>query len=310
MTAATDSRPATEPAPISGLVPMIHVAEMERSVTFYRLIGFEIGNYVPREGPMHWAWLYAPKAADWKRGPNLMLTRSPGPIDRQRAGSAVLPVRGGLDVPAEPAVGERCRRRRDRIPRLSAERRVPCAGSGRLHADDRAVGARYTVTPRLCDFAFRMRRLVILIALTGAACSANARGDMRRFQLTGVVVGRETSPPRIVVAHDAVDGLMPAMSMAFETATDSPAVRDGDRIRATLVLSGTTSWLEDVRITVPGGAVGMRGPAAGRAMPARSCPTYPWSIKSVGACRCATSPAVSWSSPLSIPAARCPLSVR
>ncbi len=131
------------------------------------------------------------------------------------------------------------------------------------------------MTPWLCDFAFRMRRLVILIALTGAACSANARGDMRRFQLTGVVVGREASPPRIVVAHDAVDGLMPAMSMAFGTATDSPAVRDGDRIRATLVLSGTTSWLEDVRITVPGGAVGMRGPAAGRAMPGAVVPDLP-----------------------------------
>lgn len=67
--------------PISGLVPMIHVLDMERSVTFYRLLGFEIGNYVPREGPMHWAWLYAPTAPDWKRGPNLMLTRSSCAID-------------------------------------------------------------------------------------------------------------------------------------------------------------------------------------------------------------------------------------
>jgi hypothetical protein len=54
---------------------------MERSVEFYRLLGFEIGNYVPREGPMQWAWMYAPKAPDWKRGPNLMLTRSECAID-------------------------------------------------------------------------------------------------------------------------------------------------------------------------------------------------------------------------------------
>ena len=54
----------SERAPISGLVPMIHVADVERSAEFYRLLGFEIGNYVPRAGPMHWAWLYAPKAAD------------------------------------------------------------------------------------------------------------------------------------------------------------------------------------------------------------------------------------------------------
>ncbi len=62
--------------PITGLVAMIRVADVERSAEFYRLLGFEIGNYVPRENaPMHWAWLYAPAVADWKRGPNLMLTR-------------------------------------------------------------------------------------------------------------------------------------------------------------------------------------------------------------------------------------------
>jgi catechol 2,3-dioxygenase-like lactoylglutathione lyase family enzyme len=60
---------------------MIHVADVERSAAFYRLMGFEIGNYVPRSGPLHWAWLYAPRAADWKRGPNLMLTRSACAID-------------------------------------------------------------------------------------------------------------------------------------------------------------------------------------------------------------------------------------
>jgi len=60
---------------------MIRVADVERSAGFYRLLGFEIGNSVPAEGRMQWAWLYAPKAADWKRGPNLMLTRSEGAMD-------------------------------------------------------------------------------------------------------------------------------------------------------------------------------------------------------------------------------------
>lgn len=30
---------------------------------------------------MQWAWLYAPGAADWKRGPNLMLTRTGRPLN-------------------------------------------------------------------------------------------------------------------------------------------------------------------------------------------------------------------------------------
>ena len=64
-------------APINALVPMIRVAEVERSAKFYELLGFQIGNYVPREAPpMHWAWLYQPGAPNWKTGANLMLVRS------------------------------------------------------------------------------------------------------------------------------------------------------------------------------------------------------------------------------------------
>ena len=55
---------------------MIHVADVERGAAFYRLLGFEIGNKVPRTGTPHWAWLYAPKVDNWKHGPNLMLVRS------------------------------------------------------------------------------------------------------------------------------------------------------------------------------------------------------------------------------------------
>jgi catechol 2,3-dioxygenase-like lactoylglutathione lyase family enzyme len=68
-------------APIRGLVPMLHVADVERAAAFYRLLGFEIGNRVPASGAMGWAFMYTPKAADWRRGANVMLTRSERPID-------------------------------------------------------------------------------------------------------------------------------------------------------------------------------------------------------------------------------------
>ena len=71
-------------APISGLVPMIRVTDVDRSAAFYRLLGFEIGNYQPRAGRKHWAWLYSPTAPDWRRGPNLMLTRGDDePVDAE-----------------------------------------------------------------------------------------------------------------------------------------------------------------------------------------------------------------------------------
>ena len=65
----------SEAAPLTGLVPMIRVADVERSAAFYRLLGFEIGNKVPHSETPHWAWLYSPKVANWKFGPNLMLVR-------------------------------------------------------------------------------------------------------------------------------------------------------------------------------------------------------------------------------------------
>ena len=61
---------------VRGLVPMIQVADVERSIEFYRLLGFEVGNKVPPVGRLHWVWLYAPKVAEWRHGPNLMLVRS------------------------------------------------------------------------------------------------------------------------------------------------------------------------------------------------------------------------------------------
>jgi hypothetical protein len=59
---------------------MIHVADVDRSAAFYRLLGFEIGNRVPKTGQPQWAWLYSPGAPDWRRGANLMLARTGRPL--------------------------------------------------------------------------------------------------------------------------------------------------------------------------------------------------------------------------------------
>ncbi|HEU4523094.1 MAG TPA: VOC family protein [Thermoanaerobaculia bacterium] len=66
--------------PINGVVAMLHVADVGKSAAFYKLLGFEIGNQVPKNGQPHWAWLYSPSVPDWRRGPNLMLTRTSRPL--------------------------------------------------------------------------------------------------------------------------------------------------------------------------------------------------------------------------------------
>ncbi len=116
--------------------------------------------------------------------------------------------------------------------------------------------------------------LSILVALSIAGCSRDPAVDGRRFQLTGVVTGREASPPRVVVAHDAVEGFMPAMSMAFDIRGHAAPVRDGDRIAATLVVTDSDSWLEDVTVRGRDGAA-ERLPAASRAMPGAVVPDVP-----------------------------------
>ena len=116
-----------------------------------------------------------------------------------------------------------------------------------------------------------MRRAILLLVLSSAACSTDATLGLRRYQLTGVVVGRET-PPRIVVEHDAVNGFMPAMRMAFEIGDPAaPPLNMGDRIAATLVLSDTRSWLENVKVTARAGAPATRPPEA-RAVPGTVVP--------------------------------------
>ena len=55
--------------PLRGLVPMAHVADVARSIDFYRKLGFEVGNTFEHDGMLRWAWLHSGAA-------HLMITRS------------------------------------------------------------------------------------------------------------------------------------------------------------------------------------------------------------------------------------------
>jgi hypothetical protein len=62
-----------------------------KSAKFYRNLGFEIGNAVPREHPpFNWAWLYQPMSPNWKTGANLMLVSSEVPGTTESRSKTVL----------------------------------------------------------------------------------------------------------------------------------------------------------------------------------------------------------------------------
>jgi len=65
-------------------IPMIHVADVGRSITFYEQFGFRVMNLHPgpSEGPVTWAWLESDAA-------QLMVTKASGPILPEKQGVIV-----------------------------------------------------------------------------------------------------------------------------------------------------------------------------------------------------------------------------
>jgi protein SCO1/2 len=93
-----------------------------------------------------------------------------------------------------------------------------------------------------------------------AAAPAGAAGP-KRYPLTGEVVSVDAARHRLTVSHDAVPGLMSAMTMEFAvSAGDAASVHPGEHIRAQLVADMQAPRLEDIW---PNDAVGADTVAAG-----------------------------------------------
>jgi catechol 2,3-dioxygenase-like lactoylglutathione lyase family enzyme len=67
--------------PITGLTPYVHVADVRRSVDFYRRLGLELRNSHEEEGALVWAFVTSPAPDPNDAGARLMLALSDGPID-------------------------------------------------------------------------------------------------------------------------------------------------------------------------------------------------------------------------------------
>ncbi|HEV2705242.1 MAG TPA: SCO family protein [Pyrinomonadaceae bacterium] len=124
------------------------------------------------------------------------------------------------------------------------------------------------------------RRLLLLaVCLLVASCArAPESGAQKRYELRGKVVSVNQAGGEVEVEHEAVAGLMEAMTMSFAL-KDADALRvvaPGDQIQAALVVGDGGFWLENPVITkvMPGGqplasvaAGGAREPQAGDEVP-------------------------------------------
>ena len=71
----------------------------------------------------------------------------------------------------------------------------------------------------------------------------------KRYPLRGVITAIDPARARITVSHEEIPGYMAAMTMAFPIRDDPKVIaflRPGDRIEATLVVDGSTYFLEQV----------------------------------------------------------------
>jgi predicted enzyme related to lactoylglutathione lyase len=66
------SQPTAKPLAPQAIVAMLQVADMPRSVEFYRQLGFVVANTYEPEGRLCWAWVQSGKA-------HLMLTLTESP---------------------------------------------------------------------------------------------------------------------------------------------------------------------------------------------------------------------------------------
>ena len=113
-----------------------------------------------------------------------------------------------------------------------------------------------------------MRRSILLLTVVLAiACGPAKEGSERRYPLRGVVSSVNRAVGEVVVQHEAVPGLMPAMTMPFPMADAKAAavLQRGDQITATLVVGETHATLEEVKIVGKAAVDAPGAPASARA---------------------------------------------
>jgi Cu/Ag efflux protein CusF len=87
--------------------------------------------------------------------------------------------------------------------------------------------------------------LLVLLALSMAACT---KPEEKRYELKGKVVSVDKKGRLVSIAHEDVKDYMDAMTMPFQLKNESylEIMQPGDGVTATLVVTDSRSWLEDI----------------------------------------------------------------
>lgn len=94
--------------------------------------------------------------------------------------------------------------------------------------------------------------LLFTLALLGVGCrEQRASAQAKRYEMRGRIVSFNKAQEQVVISHEAITGLMEAMTMAYTLREPSAydVMKAGDEIQATLVVDGDRSWIEHPVIT-------------------------------------------------------------
>jgi protein SCO1/2 len=97
------------------------------------------------------------------------------------------------------------------------------------------------------------------LSLSGVGCRAPAsRQDASsppaaRFELRGKVISIDRSAKQVTIDHEDIPGFMGAMTMPYAVKDERALERlaPNDLVTAKVVLSGGSSWLEEIVVTKP-----------------------------------------------------------
>jgi protein SCO1/2 len=100
-------------------------------------------------------------------------------------------------------------------------------------------------------FLLHTSRLISLFLLLASLAACRAPNAQRRYPLTGEILGIDRTAHQLIVRHEDIPNFMKGMTMPFEVKdlATLDRVRIGNRIKATLVVTDTESWLEGVQVT-------------------------------------------------------------
>ena len=126
---------------------------------------------------------------------------------------------------------------------------------------------------------------VVITALGALAGCRRSSANEKRYELKGKVVAVEKDKRLVTIAHEEIKGYMPGMVMPFTIKDDWPfeiPLVPGDQITATLVIDGSTSWLENELTTVSRCLARVAATFSRRSPPSRSSGPHWYRIRPSG----------------------------